>query len=105
MVFFFGMIKDRDVNDNVKVKVNVNVLGARVRLPDLMENILRRLFDACFSLSGQRFPLISVPAIVVTAYIGVGNGVANCVPNCVAKCVADHMVSCEKSNLVWRESV
>ena len=63
MVFFFGMIKDRDVNDNVKVKVNVNVLGARVRLPDLMENILRRLFDVCFSLSGQKFPLISAPAI------------------------------------------
>ena len=63
MVVFFGMIKDRDVNDKVKVKVNVNVLGARVRLPDLMENILRRLFDVCFSLSGQRFPLISAPAI------------------------------------------
>ena len=25
MVFFFGMIKDQDVNGNIKVKVNVDV--------------------------------------------------------------------------------
>ena len=44
MVFFFGMIKDQDVNGNIKVKVNVDVawnynfdadvLEALVWLPD-----------------------------------------------------------------------
>ena len=62
-----------------------------------MENILRRLFDACFSLSGQRFPLISAPAIerdrssggMFTACVAVG----------VDNDVANHVVSCETSEM------
>ena len=96
MVFFFEMIKDQDVNGNIKVNVDVawnyNFDGFHHYDVSVFTTSLcgLRYVDSlsCSWVGVVRLCKTVLRVVMITAYVGFGNGVANG--------VADRIVSCEK---------